>query len=335
MFSYVELPVERPDRFAVLGRPVTTDVRSNARPFDGRVYVLVLDDVDISPLRTSIVKKSAREFIERHFGANDLAAVVYTSGRTDATQDFTNDRDLLIAVGRQVRRPPAAVGGHRSARAALPPRVRPARSAGQRSRCRRRHHRHGVADQRAGSRARAACAGGARHAPQPRRVPRRRPGPAKGRAAVQRGPGIADERALQHAHADRRRRGHSRRDHRGGTIERQLLRPRSTRAHRPDDRVHRARGIGCAQRGDGRVRIAERAAGSSERHQAVAEQPAHARRGNRRIRRGQPEHARIGLRAHRRREQPVLRARLLPADLGARRPVPSESRCARNGQGCA
>jgi VWFA-related protein len=108
MFSYVELPVERPDRFAVLGRTVSTDARSNARPFDGRVYVLVLDDVDISPLRTSIVKKSAREFIDRHFGANDLAAVVYTSGRTDATQDFTSDRNLLIAsvdkfVGRRLQ----------------------------------------------------------------------------------------------------------------------------------------------------------------------------------------------------------------------------------------
>ena len=108
MFSYVELPVERPDRFAVLGRPVTSDARSNARPFDGRVYVLVLDDVDISPMRTSIVKKSAREFIDRHFGANDLASVVYTSGRPDATQDFTNDRNLLVAaidkfVGRRLQ----------------------------------------------------------------------------------------------------------------------------------------------------------------------------------------------------------------------------------------
>ena len=108
MFSYVELPVERPDRFAVLGRPVSTDARSNARAFDGRVYVLVLDDVDISPLRTSVVKRSAREFIDRHFGANDLASVVYTSGRPDATQDFTNDRNLLIAaidrfVGRRLQ----------------------------------------------------------------------------------------------------------------------------------------------------------------------------------------------------------------------------------------
>ena len=108
MFSYVDLPVERPDRFAVPGRFLSSDARSNARPFDGRVYVLVLDDLDISPLRTSIVKKSAREFIEGHFGANDLASIVYTSGRPDATQDFTNDRTLLLAaidrfVGRRLQ----------------------------------------------------------------------------------------------------------------------------------------------------------------------------------------------------------------------------------------
>jgi VWFA-related protein len=98
MFSYVELPVEREDRFAVLGRPVSTDTRSNARPFDGRVYVVVMDDLDISPLRGGLVKRAARDFINQHFGANDIAAVVYTSGRTDATQDFTSDRGLLIAA---------------------------------------------------------------------------------------------------------------------------------------------------------------------------------------------------------------------------------------------
>lgn len=108
MFSYVELPVEPPDRFLFLNRPVTSDVRSNRRTFDGRVYVIVLDDLDISPLRTLLVKKAAREFVERHFGANDMAAVVYTSGRTEATQDFTSDRGLLLAaidkfVGRRLR----------------------------------------------------------------------------------------------------------------------------------------------------------------------------------------------------------------------------------------
>lgn len=108
MFSYVELPVEPPDRFAALGRPVVSDARSNRRAFDGRVYVIVLDDLDISPLRGGLVKDAAREFVERHFGANDLAAVVYTSGRPEATQDFTSDRGLLLAaidkfVGRRLR----------------------------------------------------------------------------------------------------------------------------------------------------------------------------------------------------------------------------------------
>ena len=108
MFSYVELPVEREEPFRALNRPVTSDARSNQRPFDGRVYVIVLDDLNISALRTSIVKQSAREFVERHFGANDLAAVVYTSGRAEATQDFTNDRALLVAAidkfaGRRLR----------------------------------------------------------------------------------------------------------------------------------------------------------------------------------------------------------------------------------------
>lgn len=108
MFSYVKLAVEPPDRFMFLDRPVSTDSRSNRRSFDVRVYVMVLDDLDISPLRTLLVKKSGREFVERHFGANDISAVVYTSGRSDATQDFTGDRGLLLTaidkfVGRRLR----------------------------------------------------------------------------------------------------------------------------------------------------------------------------------------------------------------------------------------
>src|SRR5687767_2197970 len=108
MFSYVELPVAPDDRFTVINRAVTSDARSNSRAFDGRVYVIVLDDLDISPLRGGLVKNAAREFVERHLGSNDLAAVVYTSGRPDATQDFTSDRGLLLAavdkfVGRRLR----------------------------------------------------------------------------------------------------------------------------------------------------------------------------------------------------------------------------------------
>lgn len=107
-FSLVEIPVERQDRFLVLNRPVSSGVRTNRRPFDGRLYVIVLDDIDVSPMRTAMVRRTARQFIEKYFGANDIGSVIYTSGRTDAMQDFTSDAQLLTAaidkfVGRRLR----------------------------------------------------------------------------------------------------------------------------------------------------------------------------------------------------------------------------------------
>ena len=84
------------------------DVKSNAQPISGRLYVIVLDDLNVNPLRTQVVVRSARQFIERHFGSNDIAAVTYTSGRTDAGQEFTSERALLLAAidkfqGRKLR----------------------------------------------------------------------------------------------------------------------------------------------------------------------------------------------------------------------------------------
>jgi hypothetical protein len=58
----------------------------------------VLDDLHINALRSARVKAAARRFIEQHFGANDLAAIVVTSGRSDVGQEFTNNRRLLLAA---------------------------------------------------------------------------------------------------------------------------------------------------------------------------------------------------------------------------------------------
>ncbi len=63
----------------------------------GRFYVIVLDDIGTSPLRSQYVIRAARQFVEQHFAANDTAAVVYTSGRRDRAQEFTSDRALLLA----------------------------------------------------------------------------------------------------------------------------------------------------------------------------------------------------------------------------------------------
>ena len=95
-FSYIELPVERPSRFQPLGRPVQADVRTNRDVSAGRVYVIVLDDLNVASIRSGVVRRSARQFIDEYFGPHDLAAIVVTSGRKDAAQEFTNDPALLL-----------------------------------------------------------------------------------------------------------------------------------------------------------------------------------------------------------------------------------------------
>ena len=71
-------------------------MRSNSEVGSGRVYILVLDDLNVAPLRTATVRRHARDFIEKYFGPRDLAAVVVTSGRKDAAQEFTSDPALLL-----------------------------------------------------------------------------------------------------------------------------------------------------------------------------------------------------------------------------------------------
>ncbi len=99
-FSYVDIPVARAEQPLFATQPVEPDVQSNTDA-GGRVYVLVLDDLHTSVLRSARVRRAAREFIDRNLGANDLAAVIHTSGREDAAQDFTSNRRRLDeAIGK-------------------------------------------------------------------------------------------------------------------------------------------------------------------------------------------------------------------------------------------
>jgi len=95
-FSLVNIPVERPERPLFAAKPIEPDVRTNLQAADGRVYLIVLDDLHTSALRSNRTKAAARQFIEKYIGSNDLAAVVYTGGRTDASQDFTTSQRLLL-----------------------------------------------------------------------------------------------------------------------------------------------------------------------------------------------------------------------------------------------
>ena len=95
-FSYVNIPVERPERPLFAGRLIPQDVQTN-RDVEGRIYLIVLDDQHTDPRRAPRVKEAMRRFILENLGMNDLAAVVYTSGRANDSQDFTNNPQLLIA----------------------------------------------------------------------------------------------------------------------------------------------------------------------------------------------------------------------------------------------
>jgi VWFA-related protein len=107
VFQLVDLPIERPFIPANASAPIEPDVRAVNRTFDGRIYVLLLDDLHTSITNTPAVKQNARRFIEEYLGANDLAAVVHTSGRQEAGQELTNSRRLLLAaidrfIGRKI-----------------------------------------------------------------------------------------------------------------------------------------------------------------------------------------------------------------------------------------
>ena len=91
-FAFVKIPVETGGRLDA----IEPDVVTNERPFAGRIYTLILDDLHTAPSRTPLVKRAARRFIEQHLAANDLMAIVRTAGRSGDSQDFTSSKRLLL-----------------------------------------------------------------------------------------------------------------------------------------------------------------------------------------------------------------------------------------------
>lgn len=96
VFSTVDIPVEHIDPPLFAKAAIPPDVASNARPFEGRVFVIVVDDLHTAATRTGRVRAAARLFVSRYVGANDLVAVVNTSGFSSGAQDFTTNRTLAL-----------------------------------------------------------------------------------------------------------------------------------------------------------------------------------------------------------------------------------------------
>jgi VWFA-related protein len=93
--AYVDIPIERPDPLLFRRTTVEPDVVTNEKPFDGRVFMIVLDAYHIAPLRSGEVQKQVRLFLERYLGTNDLAAIVHI-GNPSAGQEFTSNKRLLL-----------------------------------------------------------------------------------------------------------------------------------------------------------------------------------------------------------------------------------------------
>jgi VWFA-related protein len=98
-FTQVNIPIERAEPMPLQAKtPIEADVVTNARPFDGRVYLIVLDDKHTAASRTARTRKAAEQFISRYMADNDIAAIVTTSGSGGATQEFTSNKRLLLGA---------------------------------------------------------------------------------------------------------------------------------------------------------------------------------------------------------------------------------------------
>ena len=97
-FGLVDIPIDRAVRPLFAPQPIEPDVKSNARPFDGRIYIVVLDDLHVQPFHARHVKAAMRKFILEKLGANDLMAIVHVQSRAENSQEFTNSKRLLLAA---------------------------------------------------------------------------------------------------------------------------------------------------------------------------------------------------------------------------------------------
>ena len=98
IFTPVDIPIERADPPLFAKNAIPPDVVTNRTPFEGRVFVLVLDDMNTRFQRTARTRVAARQFVERYVGANDLVAVVTPAVGPRRMQDFTSNRQLVLAA---------------------------------------------------------------------------------------------------------------------------------------------------------------------------------------------------------------------------------------------
>src|SRR5829696_1225939 len=94
--AMVDLPVARVDPPLFRGTAIEPDVRTNTGEFNGRVILIVLDDLQTDFRRTQPVRAAAKQFIRRFVGINDVVAIAHTGSGANSGQDFTNSQPRLL-----------------------------------------------------------------------------------------------------------------------------------------------------------------------------------------------------------------------------------------------
>jgi VWFA-related protein len=97
-FGLVDLPVRKADPPLTRATAVQPDVQTNLEEFNGRVILIVLDDIQTDFRRSAMVKAAAAQFVRRFVGANDLVAVLHTGSGAKASQEFTSSQPRLLAA---------------------------------------------------------------------------------------------------------------------------------------------------------------------------------------------------------------------------------------------
>jgi VWFA-related protein len=94
-FAMVDIPIA-----GDAGRPsaVQSDVATNAVVHQGRLFVLVLDDLNTHPLRAITVRQLAKYFVDHNLEEADRLAIVTTGGSRSVSHEFTANPGRLHAV---------------------------------------------------------------------------------------------------------------------------------------------------------------------------------------------------------------------------------------------
>ena len=94
-FAMVDIPIAGE---AGRLRALPSDVVTNAGLSQGRLFVMVLDDLNTHPLRGVTVRELARYFVDHNLEDGDRLAIITTSGSRSVSQEFTANRIRLHAV---------------------------------------------------------------------------------------------------------------------------------------------------------------------------------------------------------------------------------------------